>query len=296
METAITIDNQKILATPKVIAFCESCGDRVIPKCGPIKIHHFAHRNGADCDKWNEQETEWHREWKSYVPIDQREVVITHNSKKHRADIYLPSNKITIEFQYSPLTYNQRVERNQFYKKIIWVAHINQIRNYETFIPDLFTIGCDSGYITNPYSWLMSDPFDYPLFIDLCDGNLLHVKVYSPFKNNHSLIQSKLITKDWFIKNVLNNPHLDYYSLFPEYEKIISELFLILDTYDYEFLDIPTAAFTTSSDHYTLTCPHGKCRKTQHGNDFKRITLDKEYFKCKRCGNYFTIYPILMRG
>jgi hypothetical protein len=296
METAITIDNRKILATPRVIAFCESCGARVVPKCGPIKINHFAHYKGSDCDKWNEPETDWHREWKSHVPIDQREVVLVHNNKRHRADIYLPLQKTTVEFQHSTIEYNQRVERNQFYKKIIWVAHINQIRNHETFAPDIFTIGCDTGYLTNPYSWVLADPFDHPLFIDFCNGLMIHVKTKSSFKNNHMLIQGKVITKDWFIKNVLNNSHLDYNSLTPEYEKTISELFLILDIIEYQFLDIPTAVFTSGSNHYVLVCPHCKCLKKQSGDNFEKVTVDKEYFRCKRCKNYFTIYLIPMRG
>lgn len=31
--------------------------------------------HAEDCDNWSEGETEWHKEWKSYWPIQNREVV-----------------------------------------------------------------------------------------------------------------------------------------------------------------------------------------------------------------------------
>ncbi len=29
--------------------FCPGCGDRMVARKGPIKIHHFAHEGGSDC-------------------------------------------------------------------------------------------------------------------------------------------------------------------------------------------------------------------------------------------------------
>ena len=42
-------------------AVCQFCGKIVIPKCGQVKIHHWAHKTKENCDPWWENETEWHR-------------------------------------------------------------------------------------------------------------------------------------------------------------------------------------------------------------------------------------------
>ncbi|HSW93780.1 MAG TPA: competence protein CoiA family protein, partial [Gammaproteobacteria bacterium] len=72
-------------------AICPNCRQTVIPKCGEINIWHWAHKNRFDCDKWSEGETEWHLKYKALFPANQVEVSITHDSRKHRADIVLAS-------------------------------------------------------------------------------------------------------------------------------------------------------------------------------------------------------------
>ena len=46
----------------------------------------------------------------------------------HRAYIQTP-NGITIEFQHSPLSVNELLSRNNFYKKLIWVVNAQSFKN-----------------------------------------------------------------------------------------------------------------------------------------------------------------------
>ena len=65
----------------------------------------------------------WHTLWQDLFPIDNIEVPITVDDKTHIADVKI-GDKI-IEFQHSNISYEEMVERNQFYLKsndnLIWV-------------------------------------------------------------------------------------------------------------------------------------------------------------------------------
>ena len=79
-------------------------------------MHHFAHESCADCDAWSEGETEWHLDWKSCVPEDQREVVIG----CHRADAV--HDGIVWEFQHSSISSKAIREREEFYgERMAWI-------------------------------------------------------------------------------------------------------------------------------------------------------------------------------
>ena len=53
---------------------CPQCGRAAIAKCGPRIIHHWAHEGRRNCDPWWENETKWHRYWKSQFPKDWLEI------------------------------------------------------------------------------------------------------------------------------------------------------------------------------------------------------------------------------
>jgi competence protein CoiA len=55
-------NGQYVKATPHIQAECPHCHEHVIPKCGEIKIWHWAHK--AKCIYHTEPETEWHLQWK----------------------------------------------------------------------------------------------------------------------------------------------------------------------------------------------------------------------------------------
>jgi hypothetical protein len=91
-------------------------------KCGEVRMPHWAHRGRRDCDTWWEPETEWHRAWKNYFPVDWQERSHTsENSEKHRADVKTESG-VVLEFQHSFLDSDERMSREIFYPKMVWVV------------------------------------------------------------------------------------------------------------------------------------------------------------------------------
>jgi len=111
---------EKIRAKHNKKAVCPICGEELIPKCGRIKVWHWAHKKGTDCDEWYEPETDWHRFWKSLVPKEWCEQVIKKNGEIHRADILTPTG-LVIELQHSPISPDEIEEREEFYENMIWL-------------------------------------------------------------------------------------------------------------------------------------------------------------------------------
>lgn len=108
--------------------FCPICKAKLIQKRGNIKIHHFAHESGSECDSWNYDMSEWHREWQKRFPVDSREVVVEKKGIKHRADILI--NKTVVEFQHSKISNEEFNDRNLFYKycgyDVIWLFDLRE--------------------------------------------------------------------------------------------------------------------------------------------------------------------------
>lgn len=117
------LDGKKILAKPGLIGYCLSCGSELIPRCGNIKIHHWAHKSVKMCDNWWENETQWHRDWKNLFPNEWQEVVqIADDGEKHIADVKTTEGWV-VEFQHSYLKPEERESRNKFYNpKFIWIV------------------------------------------------------------------------------------------------------------------------------------------------------------------------------
>lgn len=110
---------KKIIATPKGRAVCPVCKNDLIAKCGLRIVRHWAHRTRSLCDPWSE-ETPWHISWKSIVREERCEVVIKHSNIMHRADI-LGNKNIIIELQHSPISPQDILDREKFYKNMIWL-------------------------------------------------------------------------------------------------------------------------------------------------------------------------------
>jgi len=126
MQYAITTTGERTLPSPEIHAICPGCKDTLIPKCGSINIWHFAHKN-KDCDPWYEPESKWHRDWKEFWPIENREVVIGN----HRADIKTKGGTV-VELQNSSISSQEIQERERFYDNMIWVV------NAETFWENIY--------------------------------------------------------------------------------------------------------------------------------------------------------------
>ena len=113
-------------------ASCPVCGELVTPKCGNIKMHHWAHQTKQNCDHWQEDETEWHRRRKNCFPEKFQEIIM-HDLKtgeKHIADVKTKSGFL-IEFQHSPIKREEQISRENFYKNMVWLIDARDY--YATF-------------------------------------------------------------------------------------------------------------------------------------------------------------------
>ena len=121
-------ENKLIPPTKKATGKCPLCNSIVVPKCGEINIHHWAHKEKEDCDSWTEPETYWHKSWKESFPLHNREVVVEKNNKKHFADL-LNDNGIVIELQNSNIDSKTIKQREAFYgEKMLWVINGSRYR------------------------------------------------------------------------------------------------------------------------------------------------------------------------
>lgn len=113
-------NGNKIRPSKGLIAVCSGCGSVMVPKCGKIKIWHWAHETNQECDAWSDGETEWHLGWKQNFPKESVEVHIDRDGVKHYADVLTPKG-VVIELQHSPISPDVIKEREQFYGNMIWV-------------------------------------------------------------------------------------------------------------------------------------------------------------------------------
>lgn len=112
--------DEKVKAEPGITGNCPICGEKLIPKCGYIKVWHWSHKSNADCDLWAEPESEWHKSWKDEFPKECQEVCIIKDDIKHRADIETTNGRI-IELQNSPISLKYVRQREEFYDNMIWL-------------------------------------------------------------------------------------------------------------------------------------------------------------------------------
>lgn len=109
-------------AQPELSGKCKCCGSSTIPKCGKLKIWHWAHIGKRMCDQWWENETEWHRAWKGQFPKEWQEFIQhAESGEKHIADVKTAQGYV-IEFQHSYIKTEERQAREDFYKKMLWVV------------------------------------------------------------------------------------------------------------------------------------------------------------------------------
>ena len=104
---------------------CPLCRNELVSRKGTIRNWHWAHVAGRSCDEWYEPKGEWHRVWQDCFEKSWQEVPVSKQvngiEKRHIADIKT-SNGWTIEFQYSHLSTNDILERQEFYGEMVWVV------------------------------------------------------------------------------------------------------------------------------------------------------------------------------
>jgi len=96
----------------------------------------LAHKGSRTCDSWWENETEWHRLWKNNFSTEWQECILfdQQTGEKHIADIRTDQG-LVIEFQHSHINPNERVQRENFYKNMIWIVDGTRLkRDYPRFL------------------------------------------------------------------------------------------------------------------------------------------------------------------
>lgn len=115
-------DGQRIAAAPGLSGECPMCGSKMLPKCGKLRVWHWAHRGVRNCEHWWEPEAAWHRQWKDEFPADWQEIVhYAEDGEKHIADVRTPHG-LTVEFQRSRLPVEEATSREDFYGNMVWVV------------------------------------------------------------------------------------------------------------------------------------------------------------------------------
>lgn len=116
------INGEKSEATKGSRGFCPSCGSELVAKCGETYVNHWAHKGSRNCDPWWESETDWHRSWKDNFPKEWQEIIHIdkESGEKHIADVKTDSDWV-LEFQHSNINPEERLSRDSFYPKLVWV-------------------------------------------------------------------------------------------------------------------------------------------------------------------------------
>lgn len=129
------VDGERQEAKEGLSGRCQCCDTPVIPKCGDIRMHHWAHIKEQKCDPWKEGETEWHRAWKNQFPKEWQEIVYpVGNGQNHRADVKTGQGHV-LEFQYSPIASEECQARENFYGKMIWIVNgTRRLKDKDKFI------------------------------------------------------------------------------------------------------------------------------------------------------------------
>ena len=130
------VDGKRTEPQPKLRGKCPCCHALMIPRCGEIKIWHWAHKGKRFCDSWWENETEWHREWKNLFPKSWQETLLQDEDtgEKHIADIRTQDGFV-IEFQYSHIKLEEVRKRENFYQRMVWVLNGSRRKtDYKRFV------------------------------------------------------------------------------------------------------------------------------------------------------------------
>lgn len=206
------IDIDTAIQHPSDKYFCCSCNSELIVKNGNVRSCHFAHKSMCDCDDYDNDMSEWHRNWQKKFPLKNREVVLkidaeddslfAENCKKttRRTDVLCYG--YAIEFQNSPITSEEFEERTYFYnhlgKKVVWIFNmIEPLKCGKIKFCDEWTNRKDNGC---KYSWnYASKTF---INYDSDDKDIILIFQFTDFHDNEEdMEQSYLERVTWAISS-----------------------------------------------------------------------------------------------
>ena len=97
----ITKNGARIRAHKDASAICPYCRGPLIPKCGEVVIHHWAHKEAKDCP-YSSGTTYWHYEWLvNFDDLADKGWEVEYFFKSVRFDAFNPQKKQAVEFQRS---------------------------------------------------------------------------------------------------------------------------------------------------------------------------------------------------
>jgi len=157
------IDIDDAIHNPVETYLCPFCRGELVVKNGNVRVSHFAHKSTGDCDDYDNDMSEWHRNWQKKFPLKNREVVLRMDRNDPFAEHYKHLTRRTdvlcfgyaIEFQNSPITSEEFDERCNFYNrlgyKVIWIFNtIEAIQNEKIVCYDEWQNSKDNG---GKFSW-----------------------------------------------------------------------------------------------------------------------------------------------
>ena len=128
MKFAIDSEGKRLAPYKGGHAFCPLCEKPVRARCGNIRAHHWYHESLKECAYTaytHVHETPWHLHWKKHFDAEWQEIILTaSDGEKHISDVRTPHG-LTIEFQHSPISEEERISRERFYSTVggmIWVV------------------------------------------------------------------------------------------------------------------------------------------------------------------------------
>lgn len=107
--------------------YCPVCSERLIHKMGKVRRPYFAHKTSSDCPYDKDSKSEWHVRMQDYFPKESHEVrfVDEKTGEIHIADIFLREANTILEFQHSPISWEEFWSRTCFHimhgRRIAWL-------------------------------------------------------------------------------------------------------------------------------------------------------------------------------
>ena len=147
------VDGTRQEASPGARGACPVCGAILTPRCGKIRVPHWAHPPGIVDHRW-EPETAWHRAWKAPFPRECQEVVLQAvNGEKHIADVKTAHGRV-LEFQHSSISDEERRSREEFHRPMYWIVDGQKLKRDRL----RFTEALRYGRVASVRPWTMIAP------------------------------------------------------------------------------------------------------------------------------------------
>lgn len=187
------VDGQRRTPELHLKGACPACGQAALSKCGSKVIWHWAHNGKRHCDPWWENETEWHRKWKSLFPESQREIVHFDQltGEKHVADIKT-SRGMVIELQHSAMPIEELQAREAFYKRMFWIVDArpfaSQFERSKEPLPDPKAAMCaDIRFAAGKASmfWRVSERLDSSSMVQIHSSRKIESEIRAHYKGHH---------------------------------------------------------------------------------------------------------------